>query len=368
MLVFGLLDGRRTVQDIQLEMVRQKKGLFIPSDQILGLINEFDTLFLLDGPRYRKAKQDLMADYQGLDTRGAALAGQAYPSEPAALRSFLEAVLNSDSNLAPAMDARRLCALAAPHIDMETGKRVYAAGYRAVRDLGPERIVLLGTGHAIEDGYFSLTDKDFETPFGRVKTDMDWVKALRAAGRGAVCSNDFPHRREHSIEFELLFLQHLFGSGFTAVPILCGSFQRDLEAATRPGGIPAVGRFLTALRRLIRDSREKVLVVAGIDFSHIGLKFGHGQRAGSLLLEARKHDHALIEAACRGDVEAFWAESRRVGDKYNVCGFSALACLLEALPEVQGRLLGYEFSQEEPTQSAVSYAAIAFTHSQVPAG
>ena len=76
----------------------------------------------------------------------------------------------------------------------------------------------------------------------------------------------------------------------------------------------------------------------------------------------------LIEAACRGDVEAFWAESRRVGDKYNVCGFSALACLLEALPEVQGRLLGYEFSQEEPTQSAVSYAAIAFTHSQAPAG
>jgi predicted class III extradiol MEMO1 family dioxygenase len=80
-----------------------------------------------------------------------------------------------------------------------------------------------------------------------------------------------------------------------------------------------------------------------------------------MLLEAKRHDHALIAALAAADIRAFWAESRKVGDRYNVCGFSTLASLLDAFPEVRGRLLDYEFWREEATESAVSYAAIALT-------
>jgi predicted class III extradiol MEMO1 family dioxygenase len=75
-------------------------------------------------------------------------------------------------------------------------------------------------------------------------------------------------------------------------------------------------------------------------------------------LEAKRHDHALIAALAAADGPAFWAESRKMRDRYNVCGFSTLASLLDAFPEVKGRLVDYEFWKEEATQSAVSYAAI----------
>jgi predicted class III extradiol MEMO1 family dioxygenase len=98
-----------------------------------------------------------------------------------------------------------------------------------------------------------------------------------------------------------------------------------------------------------------------VDFSHIGPKFGHRERAASVLLQAKKHDHALIGALAASDGRAFWEESRKIQDRYNVCGFSTLASLLDAFPEVKGRLVDYEFWREEATQSAVSYAAIVLT-------
>ena len=57
---------------------------------------------------------------------------------------------------------------------------------------------------------------------------------------------------------------------------------------------------------------------------------------------------------------AFWAEGARAGDRYNVCGFLALATLLEALPGVGGRVLDHLVWHEEPTRSAVSCAGMVF--------
>jgi hypothetical protein len=59
-------------------------------------------------------------------------------------------------------------------------------------------------------------------------------------------------------------------------------------------------------------------------------------------------------------VKDFWEENRQVGDRYNVCGFSAIAILLEILGPSRGHLLKYDVWREEPTKSAVSFAAIAF--------
>jgi hypothetical protein len=66
----------------------------------------------------------------------------------------------------------------------------------------------------------------------------------------------------------------------------------------------------------------------------------------------------LIKALRKGDIRSFWSESRRARDRYNVCGLSALATVLEFLPDIEGDCLDYEFWQEQPTQSAVSYAAV----------
>ena len=121
------------------------------------------------------------------------------------------------------------------------------------------------------------------------------------------------------------------------------------------------GRFLQVLADAAKD--DETILIAGVDFSHIGRKFGHDMPASFIINESEKHDRGLLRFLCDGNANGFWEESEKVKDKFNVCGFSALACLLEVLPPSRGKLLAYETYREEPTKSAVSFAAVVFTSS-----
>lgn len=356
--ILALIDGKRTVRDIQIEIVRLNNGILVDGDLIVKMVGELEAALLLQSRRYHEKKSRLLVEYAQLDVRVASQAGISYPAGPKELESYLDSILKSAGREIAEEAEEPICALVAPHIDLEVGKKVYAKAYGAIKNLSPRRIILLGTGHSLEDGFYCLTEKDFETPLGRVTTDREAVRQLNTAGAGSVSPHDIAHRREHSLEFQVLFLQRLFGSSFSLVPILCGPFSRQLERFSRPSKIPAIDRFLAALRSLREDDASRTLIVAGVDFSHIGPKFGHRERAEALLIEAREHDTRLIEALRKCDIQSFWSESRRVRDRYNVCGLSALATMLELLPTGKADCLDYEFWQEGPTQSAVSYAAV----------
>jgi MEMO1 family protein len=240
------------------------------------------------------------------------------------------------------------------------GAKGYAAAYSALAGQSPKRVVVLGTGHAMDEGLFGLTRKDFETPLGTVRTDKAAVKKLAAAGKGCLAPDDFAHRREHSIEIQVPFLQHVLGgSEFRLVPILCGSVMPHIAAGTRLGQAPGEQGFLDALRALASD--PGTLVVAGVDFSHIGRKFGDRKPASAFAEEARSHDKRLADFLCARNADGFWGELKETNDRYHVCGATALAVLLAVLrPGPGGRLLHYETWYEDATESAVSFAAASF--------
>ncbi len=354
----GLIDGKRTPRDIQLELIRQQNGVFVGMDYVQSLLSKLDALFLLESENYTNTKNKIFSEYNKQPTRPTMLAGQAYPDSAEALRKYLDSFFLGTRGRPVEKRDRRVAALIAPHIDLRVGKEIYAQAYAAIKDSSPKFVVLLGTGHSLRDSFFSLTEKDFETPLGSVRTDKSCVRKLKEASEEVIARHDIDHRNEHSIEFQLIFLQYLFGSDFSIVPVLCGSMQNDLSAVSRASEIPGVGTFLNELREVVEEKGTEVLVVAGVDFSHIGPKFGHSFRAANLIGEAKKFDTRLIDAICSGDPSGFWAETRRINNQYNVCGFSTIACLLELFPGTVGQRLGYDFWEEYETQSAVSFAAI----------
>lgn len=356
-----LFDGTKTVQDIQLFFMRQQGGLLVSSDSIQKRLDLYDSLFLLDSDLYRKEKNKIFENFSQQDIRRASLAGHAYPQTEKKLKDYLDSLFKiegqGDANIE--FDFRSIKAIVSPHIDLEIGKNIYTAAYRTLRDLSPKKVFLFGTGHSLHDNFISLTEKDYETPLGVVRTDKDIVRKLKNVSISVSARDDFVHRSEHSIEFQVLFLQYLFGKTFEIVPILFGSFFDVLATYSRPDQIPEFDVFLEELRTILSELSSEAICVAGVDFSHIGPKFGHAESSGALIQDARAHDQRLIETICSGDAKGFWAETQRVNAYYNVCGFSALSCLLEVLPQVKGQLLGYDFWEEEPTQSAVSFAALA---------
>lgn len=345
-------DGEHSSRDLQVAMMRQQGNRLVMQSEVEQLIKQLDELFLLQTERYQEQRRALRREFAVMENRPAFLAGSGYPADAEPLRLMLQQISASiPENVAVSEPVR---AVIAPHIDLKVGQEVYAKAYAALRGLTPHRVVILGTGHGIEDGYFSLTAKDYETPLGRVPTDRQSVHELHQTGGDAVESDDFAHRSEHSIEFQVLFLQHGIAQSFEVIPILVGSFGEQLDLVKRPRDIPGVGSFVKTLSHLID---ENTLIIAGVDFSHVGPKFGHPRSASSYEEEFRDHDGRLLEALCHGSVEEFWSEGQRVGDRYHVCGFPALACLLELLPGTRGTVLGYDVWHEAPTRSAVSFAA-----------
>ena len=353
-----LLDGTKTVQDIQLLFMRRQAGLLVSSDSIRRKIEQFDSLFLLDSDLYRNSKNEIFEEFSRQNIRQASLAGHGYPETEEDLRHYLHSFLDGDVEEAVLIEGNPLKALISPHIDLEIGKKIYTSAYRRLRGCTPKKVFIFGTGHNLQDAFVSLTEKDYATPLGLARTDKDIVRKLKHAAVSVSAPDDFAHRSEHSIEFQVLFLQYLFGETFEIVPVLFGSFFDVLATVSRPAQILNLNVFLETLRTILAELSSDALCVAGVDFSHIGPKFGHTESSAALIHQARAHDKRLIDFICSGDVEGFWGGVQKEKGFYNVCGFSALACLLEVLPQIKGQLFGYDFWEEEPTQSAVSYAAI----------
>jgi AmmeMemoRadiSam system protein B len=354
-----LLDGTRSLRDIQMVLMQQQGGVLVSTDEVMYLLAHLDEAFLLDSKRFRGARDRIMKDFESRSVRPCSHCGRAYPDHPQALKERLQDILESRTALPEPKG--EIIALAAPHIDLSVGYRAYSRAYQNLGHTSPSRILVLGVGHQMGRDLFSLTEKAFETPLGVVKTDRAMVRKLREAGPDIVADTDFAHRSEHSIEFQLLFLQHLLGeTTWTIVPVLCGFFQACLADYSREAYLDKAGPFLEILREALSEPGDGTLVVAGVDFSHVGPKFGHEMPAHHLTAQSEAHDRRLLECLCGLETELFWEESRRVGDQFNVCGFSALACLQEILPPCRGSLLHYETWHEEATRSAVSFGSVVF--------
>jgi len=334
--------------------------MLVSSDEVKSVIAHLDDSFLLESEKFRRAKEAVIAEFASKKVRPSSHSGRAYPADPHELRKTLDEILALQPD--PQRPQGRLVALVAPHIDLSVGGRVYSKAYQILSGLSPKTVIILGTGHQMAEDLFALSEKGFETPLGVAECNRAWVERLRAAGGTAIAKNDFVHRTEHSIEFQLLFLQHLLPkSSFTIVPILCGNLQIALSEYKRQVYVEKAGPVLETLTDILERHGKETLVVAGVDFSHVGPKFGHEMPAQYMKGQTEAHDRALLDSLTVPDADSFWKESGRVKDQYNVCGFAALACLLEILPPCKGYLLDYEMWHEEATRSAVSYAAVAFT-------
>jgi len=358
--ILALLDGQTTVRDLQMAFMRHQGGVLVGTDEINGLLAHLDESFLLDSERYQNARKQIIADFTSLRIRPCSHCGRSYPDNPSELKARLDEILQGHPALSK--PEGKMVALIAPHIDLTVGTQGYSTAYQMLEGAVPSRIILLGIGHQLQNGLFSLTDKDFETPLGVARADQGAVDRLRKAGREIIAPDDFVHRSEHSIEFQLIFVQHILNERPVAmVPILCGSLQTGLPEYSRQAYQETAGPFLETLRDLLSEPGRDTLVLAGVDFSHIGPKFGHDMPANAIEDQAQAHDRSLMKRLNSLDADGFWEESRRVKDRFNVCGFSAMACLLEVLPKCRGETLSYDIWHEAPTRSAVSFASLVFT-------
>lgn len=264
---------------------------------------------------------------------------------------------------APAGCDGSLVAIAAPHVSPEGGWQSYRAAYGL---LGPEYrdrvFVILGTSHYGEPSRFGLTRKDYHTPYGAARTETALVDRLAAAAPGAVRMEDYCHAVEHSIEFQIVFLQHLFGPGIRVLPILCGSFARSIHQGGMPEDDEEVCRFLDALGELNAAEGRRLLYVLGIDMAHMGRRYGDTFPAYAErdeMVEVSRRDRQRLGRMEQGDAQGFWELVRENQDDLKWCGSAPVYTFLKAVPQARGRLHRYEQWNIDP-ESVVSFAGMSF--------
>jgi AmmeMemoRadiSam system protein B len=337
-------------------------GEDVPVDAIVRIASQLEDALYCHGPRFQQALTRAHREFADADVRPASHAGGAYAAAPRELRAYLD-----ERCLAAAKrkEKGRMLGLIAPHIDPWRGALGYGHAYGALRTALPDEadtFVLFGTSHAPMREPFALCRKAFHTPLGPVPADLDAIDKLASAAAFDPYADQFNHKREHSLEFQVVFLKHLLGErDARIVPVLAGLGEHQ-SRGTDPRRDPSVVRFLDAVKDLVHARRGRVVVIAGADLAHVGPRFGdargydEGQRRS---LETA--DRASLERAASLETSAFWEDVAKDLDTRRVCGLAPIYSLLHALPGgLEGRTLHYEQTVDDGDGSIVSHAAVGF--------
>jgi hypothetical protein len=357
MALLQLFDGSRSVNDL-LGDIHSATGVRIDGEQILGIVRSLDQLYFLSNQRSRARLEEMDAAWLAQDVRPAAHAGNSYPDDPEELTDFLQALFDADGS--PAEDGE-LLGILTPHIDLQIGPQVYVPAFRQLEQSEVETVVILGTSHYSYEDLFILTEKNFLTPLGTLPTDREFVRMLRAESGDLFTHRDVAHKEEHSIEFPVVFLQHIYGNErVRIVPILCTSFEEYLVEGSRAIADEKYAAFLKAFRATRQKLGRKIRFVLSVDWSHVGRKFGDDHDAAEVLDDVRESDHAQFAALEACDYERFYDLLRDSKNASRIDGFSCITTFFDLVHPKRGVLLDYQQWHEEERASAVTFAGMAF--------
>lgn len=351
------MDGKRTLLELAGHAARSSRPF--DSERFLELVEILEEEYFLDTPRFHARRNQMHEEYNSLRVRPMAHAGACYPEDPNELREVLDEYLGNDT---PDIDTPVPIGIFAPHVDPRVGGSTYGPAYNALRNSDADTFIILGVPHLMSYDRFMISRMDVDTPLGVLPTDREFIDALRAELSFGLTTDELAHRQEHSIEFQSVFLRHVFPDrDIKIVPILAGSLHQFVESGR--GGANADAHLTEFYQKLAETGQKlgrKVCWIASVDFCHIGKKFGDTFPAAAKLTEIREHDMKLIEEAVRPDAEAFLQRLVDVKNTFRVCGTSPMYAFLRAVQPAYGKLLAYDQWDETEQESAVSFAALAF--------
>ncbi len=282
--------------------------------------------------------------------REAAAAGSFYPEDGVRLEKAVRAFLEEAR---PPRGPRPL-GLLVPHAGYVFSGQILADAFRQAQGQEYDTVVILATNHTVDPfpGASVFGGRAYRTPLGTIPADEGLARALRSADP-AFAYRPEAHRREHSEEVPLPFVQVLF----PGARVLTAVVGTDDGALCR--------RLGEVLAEKLRG--RKALLVASSDLSHYP-PYG----------EAVETDRKTLEAAAALDPVLFRTVTEREERRGRpslatcACGRGPLLVLLSALRALgarRGVVVSYAnsgdtvFGEED---RVVGYGAVVFTAEEGP--
>jgi len=362
--LISLMDGTHSLLDLQADYMRKYGGLLF-SDKLEELIEQLDSHYLLETHRFQDHLRHLREEFKEAKIREAAFAGRGYEGDPESLKAQLRGYFTEKEG--PGLpgqerEKRGVKGIVAPHIDFVRGGTCYAYAYKTLAESnGVDLYVILGTCHTPMQNPFAFTLKAFETPLGKVEADGEMVEKVAKQLPFDPLLDEFSHRHEHTIEFQVLFLQYILGEReFKIFPILCNSFQEMIQQRVSPMKDPLYKESISIFKELFYPLPHLCLV-ASADLAHVGPQFGGAQTVTpGVLTEVKAKDLEMLKYVEQLNGEEFYQFILREGDRRNICGLPPIYALLNLIKAQKGELLKYQQWYDPQGKGMVTFASMAF--------
>lgn len=177
------------------------------------------------------------------------VAGYFYPSEPEKLKSMIHKMVDLN---APKKKAK---CIISPHAGYTYSGKVAGLVYSTTNL--PENYVLLGPSHVYMDSRVAIMKKgEWHTPLGKIPINEELAEMI-SYHADFIREEDDVHKKEHSLEVQLPFLQFLKNE-FSMVPI-CISYYADYKDLETLG---------EAVAKSIKSLGRDTLIISSTDMSH----------------------------------------------------------------------------------------------------
>ena len=355
--LLSMMDGARTCDDIQSAFL-ETFGQTLAEKTLHSMLDHLEQAHFLEGPTFESYYQSLTDPYRRGGVRKMPHAAQLGIAEDSG--GFFDDMLKDARRQTPGGPVQGVIA---PHLDYPRGRPCYAEAYGALRTrAAPDRVVILGTNHFGRARSVVATGCSFETPLGITRTDQDFLESVEKAC-GDLRRYELDHVHEHSIELQVAWLQHLFGSErFEMVAFLCPDPCGPTGTAPSENGGVDLRDFARTLGTLIRSDERDTLLVAGADLSHVGAAFGDDRPLDTGYLDAvRIRDEQALDRIAGNDPNAFLQGLTEHDNDTRICSAGCILVLRIALPEADATILRYHQAVDESSQTCVTCAAVAFT-------
>jgi AmmeMemoRadiSam system protein B len=290
-----------------------------------------------------------------MQVRHPVVAGQFYPADRQECLGQIAECLASHTLSEPLPDP--LVAGLVPHAGWTFSGPLAAMVFAAVKkQRGAVRaFVICGAAHGYFGSMPALDESDaWETPLGRVPIDDSLRQSL--IEDGVAVADSSAHRREHSIEVQVPFIQHLFPEA-AIVPIIVPPHESAIGLGD-------------AVAELSADRAAGIVCIGSTDLTHYGPRYGFtpmGIGADALGWASSVNDRQFIDLAIALEPQGLLSNAIENG---NACGPGAAAATVavaKRLGAAKGVLLAHTNSNEimlrqmgHASHDSVGYAAIVF--------
>jgi AmmeMemoRadiSam system protein B len=251
-----------------------------------------------------------------------------YPYDPSDLlsqigSSFLDKIYGPGYIPKEIKNNKRIISGIVPHANYNYFLPVSIKFYKELyENFNFETIIIVGPNHYNIGADISLLIDDWYTPFGIVKTDVEFVRKI--LNNFDAYEDPIAYKYEYSIELQLPIIRFLFKDKIKIVPIIIKKIE-----------IKKIRELVKVIEEIAKDLNRRIVLISTGNLTHHGEFYGYIKYNENITENIKKEDKKYIDAILELNSKKLL---KYLKDNKTVCGKYPFLFFIEFTRKYKGKI------------------------------